>query len=91
MSRGSVVRPVALLALFGALVLILDYGCTPEPEEVRLVPNQAPETVISGAPLDSSNAFHRYQVFWTGFDPDGTIVEYYVAVTDSNITPTIRD
>jgi hypothetical protein len=69
----------------------MHFGCTPEPEQTRLVPNQPPETVVTGAPLDSSNAFHRYQLFWSGFDVDGTIAGYYVAVTDSNIAPVLRD
>jgi hypothetical protein len=89
--KGIYHRPAIVLVAFAALIVAVHFGCTPEPEEVRLVPNQPPETVVTGAPADSSNAFHRYQMFWQGFDPDGTIAEYWVAVTDSNIAPALRD
>lgn len=80
-----------LWGLFALLVLGLHMACTPEPEQMRLVPNQPPETTVQGAPLDSSNAFHRYHVYWAGFDPDGEVLEYRVAVTDSNIGPELSD
>jgi len=64
-------------------------GCTPEPDQVRVIPNEPPETVASGAPLDSSSVFHRYHMFWAGFDPDGTVDRYFVAVADSNVVPTL--
>ena len=66
-------------------------ACTPEPVQMRVVPNQAPETIVTGAALDSSNAFHRYHVYWYGADPDGQVVEYRVAVTDSNFGPAFTD
>jgi hypothetical protein len=59
--------------------------------QVRLTPNRAPETIVTGAPLDSSSAFHRYHLYWYGADPDGQVVEYAVAVTDSNIAPLFTD
>ena len=84
-------QALSLWALFAFLLVGLHLACTPEPEQTRVVPNQAPETNISGAPLDSANAYHRYHVFWSGFDPDGEVVEYGIAVTDSNIVPVLRD
>jgi hypothetical protein len=84
-------KTFSLWVLFGLLLLGLHIACTPEREQVRVVPNQAPETIITGAPLDSSNAFHRYRVHWFGSDSDGEVVEYRVAVSDSNIAPLLAD
>lgn len=83
-------------ALWGLCLLLLvflghDLACTPEPVQVRLVANQAPETIVTGAPADSSNASHRYHLYWYGADPDGRVVEYAVAVADSNIAPEPSD
>jgi hypothetical protein len=76
-----------LSGIFALLLLGLYLACTPEPEYTRVVPNQAPETYFVGAPLDSSNVNHRYHLYWIGLDPDGEVVEYALAVTDSNIAP----
>jgi hypothetical protein len=84
-------HPLSQWGLFALFLAILYVACTPEPEYTRVIPNQAPETAIQGAPLDSSNAFHRYHVYWIGLDPDGEVVEYGVAVTDSNIAPDFAD
>lgn len=84
-------QALSLWALFTFLLVGLHLACTPEPEQTRVVPNRAPETTISGAPLDSANSYHRYHVFWSGYDPDGEVVEYRIAVTDSNIVPVLQD
>ncbi len=90
-TRRRTTCALSLWVLFSLLLLGLHIACTPEPEQTRVIPNQAPDTYISGAPLDSSNAFHRYHVYWSGFDPDGEVVEYGIAVTDSNIVPLLPD
>lgn len=84
-------QSLSLWALFAFLLIALHLACTPEPEQTRVVPNQPPETFISGAPLDSANAFHRYHLHWSGYDPDGEVTEYGIAVTDSNIVPLLGD
>ncbi len=91
-ARAVLQRPFLAHALaFLALLGTIEHGCTPEPEQIRLVPNEPPETVISGAPADSANEFHRYHMFWYGLDSDGTIDRYFVAVTDSNVAPRFSD
>jgi len=84
-------HPLLPGAIFALSLAILYVACTPEPEYTRVIPNQAPETYISGAPLDSANAFHRYHVYWVGLDADGEVVEYGVAVGDSNVVPEFSD
>lgn len=45
--------------------------------------NLAPETVLTGAPGDSTTSFYFTQLHWYGVDSDGEVVAYEFAVTDS--------
>jgi hypothetical protein len=49
--------------------------------------NLPPETVISGAPAESTLSYYRVHLFWHGTDPDGLVDHYEYSVTDSNKTP----
>ena len=49
--------------------------------------NLPPETVVSGAPAESSAAFYQVHLKWYGVDEDGTVDFYEYALTDSNKTP----
>lgn len=45
--------------------------------------NLPPETVLTGVPGDSTTNFYRLQLYWNGSDPDGAVVGYEWAITDS--------
>src|SRR5262245_15070628 len=75
----AVIALVALVALFGA-------GCSKK-ISTQLVPNQAPEVRLTGAPTtkDSANpAFYAYTMQWVGYDPDGRVDHFLVAVDPVN-------
>jgi hypothetical protein len=68
---------VALASLWGLLG-----GCR-EQTTAPIDRNLAPETFLTSAPGDSQTSFYRVSVHWVGIDPDGVVVRYEVAVTDS--------
>ncbi len=80
-------RRRALLVFAGILV---QTGCGDNelgPDKVR--PNQAPETVLSSGPPDSTDETnYRVQLFWSGTDRDGTVNHYDFIMVDH---PPIRD
>ena len=45
--------------------------------------NLPPETVLTGAPGDSTTTFYVTHLHWYGVDPDGEVVAFEFAVTDS--------
>jgi hypothetical protein len=45
--------------------------------------NRPPVTVLTGVPGDSTTNFYRLHLYWNGYDPDGEVVGYEWAVTDS--------
>jgi hypothetical protein len=45
--------------------------------------NLPPETVLTGAPGDSTTTFYFTHLHWYGVDPDGEVLAYEFAVTDS--------
>ncbi|MBU1948028.1 MAG: hypothetical protein KJ927_04910, partial [Candidatus Eisenbacteria bacterium] len=45
--------------------------------------NQPPETVLTGAPGDSTTTFYFTHLYWYGVDPDGKVIAFEFAVTDS--------
>jgi hypothetical protein len=45
--------------------------------------NMPPETILSGAPGDSTTTFYWTHLYWYGVDPDGEVVAYEFAITDS--------
>jgi hypothetical protein len=49
--------------------------------------NKAPTTFITAGPLDSTEADYRIHIYWSGIDPDGVVIGYLVAVTDSTNVP----
>jgi len=49
--------------------------------------NLPPETYIPGAPAESSLAYYRVHLYWTGTDPDGRIDHFEYAVTDTSLGP----
>ncbi|MFH0777518.1 MAG: hypothetical protein V2A71_02695 [Candidatus Eisenbacteria bacterium] len=72
-----------LIVLLLAGMAGLFQGCRKErPGFERNLP---PETFLSSVPLDSTYVFYRVRLYWGGLDPDGQVVGYFYAVTDSNI------
>ncbi len=73
-------------ALAGSLLVFLLWsatiGCREEvPPLFRR--NRAPETTLTVVAEDSTAAFYRYHVYWRGEDPDGEVVRYLFAITDT--------
>lgn len=74
-------RPLLGLILLGTL-LATALGCREEvPPLFRR--NRPPDTTLTIVPEDSSDAFYRYHVYWRGEDPDGEVVRYLFAITDT--------
>jgi hypothetical protein len=77
LSIGSVL--LFLVTLAGGL---LGPGC----RDSLIVPvdrNRPPQTVLTGVPGDSTTNFYRLHLYWNGYDPDGEVVGYEWAITDS--------
>lgn len=45
--------------------------------------NRAPVTVLTGVPGDSTTNFYRLHLYWSGYDPDGEVVGFEWAITDT--------
>jgi len=88
------IRGASLFCLF---LLILGFGCRNPiaPPDI----NQAPETWITSAPMDTITTRNgrpsqsppgtipvEYHLYWAGSDVDGTVVGYYWAVTETTTT-----
>ena len=74
-------RPVVGLFLL-LFVLALAIGCREDvPPLFRS--NQRPETFLHVVPEDSARGFYRYHVYWRGEDPDGRVVRFLFAITDT--------
>jgi len=80
----AVIALVALFALFGG-------GCSKK-ITTQLIPDEAPQVRLTGAPTmrDSLHPdFYAYTVQWMGYDPDGRVDHYLLAVDPSN--PAVYD
>jgi hypothetical protein len=72
----------ALLFLTALAAGLVGPGC----RDSLIVPvdrNLPPVTVLTGVPGDSTTNFYRLHLFWNGYDPDGEVVGYEWAITDS--------
>ncbi len=58
-------------------------GCSLTEEGARK-PNQPPKVWLSSAPPEGSTEKYNIQMFWGGWDPDGTIAYYEYAITDNS-------
>ena len=77
LSIGSVLLFLVILAIG-----LLGPGC----RDSLIIPvdrNLPPQTVLTGVPGDSTTNFYRLHLYWNGYDPDGEVVGYEWAVTDS--------
>lgn len=71
----AVIALVALVALIGA-------GCSKKITS-QLIPNQPPEVHLTAAPLALDPLkpdFYAYTMQWSGFDPDGRVDHFVIAV-----------
>jgi hypothetical protein len=50
-------------------------------------PNRPPDTYLTAVPVESTTVSYLYHLYWSGTDPDGEVVGFFVAVTDSNVIP----
>lgn len=83
--RPSAVGLSTISALFLAFLFAITLfapGCRDE-IALPIDRNQRPETVLTGAPGDSQTSVYRVHLHWNGFDPDGEVVAYEWAVTES--------
>src|SRR5689334_13907361 len=53
-------------------------------------PDQPPETEITFAPLDSDTVYYRVHVYWYGFDKDGEVVRYRIALDADTTAPEVQ-
>ena len=75
----AVVALVALIALIGA-------GCSKKITS-QLIPNEPPEVHLTAAPLRPDPLkpdFYAYTMQWSGFDPDGRVDHFVIAVDPLN-------
>ncbi|MCK4305136.1 MAG: hypothetical protein KAY24_12940 [Candidatus Eisenbacteria sp.] len=71
----------ALILAMGAFLLCM-YGCRDE-LTTEVDRNLPPDTYLTGAPAESTTAFYLVHLYWYGDDPDGKVVGYQYAITDS--------
>ena len=76
-------RLVSTAAALGLLALAIT-GCSKKIKDTFL-PNMPPEVrltqaPVSAGPADSSQFFYAYRMDWVGYDPDGRVDYYYIAV-----------
>lgn len=80
----------AIIPACGLLLLLFATtgvkGCREEAART-FNPNRAPDTYLTAAPIESTSTNYLFHMYWTGTDPDGEVVGFYIAVTDSNIEP----
>lgn len=84
MKLRAIISACGLLLLFLATTGVK--GCREEAART-FNPNRAPDTFLTAAPIESTSTSYLYHLFWNGTDPDGEVVGFYIAVTDSNIEP----
>jgi len=84
MLRRQQIKKVA----FAVFLIVSALGARCEaPELIPPDKNRPPETTLTSAP-DSSDVTHfRVHLFWSGFDPDGTVSEWQYAIDDTIIRP----
>lgn len=69
-------------ALIWVILVALLGGCRDD-AGLTIDRNAPPETVLTGAPGDSQTAFYTVKLYWSGFDPDGEVIGYEWATTES--------
>ncbi|MFN0149492.1 MAG: hypothetical protein ACKVU1_02140 [bacterium] len=84
MLRRQQIKRVA----FAAFLMISALGARCEaPKPIPPDKNRPPETMLTSAPDSSDVTYFRVHLFWSGFDPDGTVSDWQFAVDDTIIRP----
>jgi hypothetical protein len=65
------------------LVAAVWAGCRETEDPVDEERNRAPETYLVQSPAFNDAGYYLSHLFWDGYDPDGRVAFYEVAVTDS--------
>lgn len=77
-------RRVAGTLAAALLILLALAGCRAfEPETV--IVNKAPETYLTGAPVEEGGGQFHFHLFWHGTDQDGRVERFVWALTDSTV------
>jgi len=82
MARRAVLAVIALVAL----VALVGAGCSRKITS-QLIPNQPPEVRLTGAPVARDSLrpdFYSYTMQWVGFDADGRVDHFLLAVDPVN-------
>ena len=85
MAPRAALAVIALVALV-ALAALLGGGCSKK-ITTQLIPDEAPQVRLTGAPAvrDSLRPdFYAYTVQWVGYDPDGRVDHFLLAVDPPN-------
>ena len=75
-------RFVMELLIVGALALLLLVPACRE-ERPPLDRNKAPETIITGAPTETTATDYRVHMYWHGEDADGVVTKYIFYISDT--------
>ena len=80
-------KRMAVLARLAALALLalVGGGCATKVSDIFL-PNQPPEVRLTQAPVNSQDQyFYAYRMNWVGFDPDGRVDHFVIAVDPARV------
>lgn len=83
---ASAPRAVRAVIALVAVVALYSVGCSQQITNT-LIPNQAPQVTLTTAPVafDSEDpAFYAYTLQWVGYDPDGRVDHFLIAVDPPN-------
>ena len=84
-SRRNLPGPLLFALAFAILMAVVAGGCGNDPFDPDSVPNQAPVARIFISPNEAGldlnpTSYYRRTFSWSGTDPDGFVVEYYVSI-----------
>ncbi|MDI6809685.1 MAG: hypothetical protein QME66_11995 [Candidatus Eisenbacteria bacterium] len=77
--------------LFLGIVILSFYLGSCRKQRPLFERNEPPDTFIVTATEDSSQIYYRANLHWAGVDPDGQVVGFYVAFTDTGNPPQYYD
>jgi len=84
-SRRNLPGPLPFALAFAILMAVIAGGCGNDPFDPDSVPNRAPVARIFISPGEAGldlnpTSYYRRTFSWSGTDPDGFVVEYYVSI-----------